>query len=103
MQPRELQVIADGFTYLEGPRWHGGALWFVDFYTHRAVRMAEGGRILEQIDTAPEGIFAVALGGDDGRTLFLCAAPDWDEAARSAARQARLLATRVDVPHAGTP
>ncbi|GAB2738387.1 hypothetical protein GCM10027019_17980 [Melaminivora jejuensis] len=74
MQPRELQVIADGFTYLESPRWHDGALWFVDFYTHRAVRMAEGGRILEQIDTAPEGIFAVALGGDDGRTLFLCAA-----------------------------
>lgn len=33
MQPRELQVIADGFTYLEGPRWHDGALWFVDFYT----------------------------------------------------------------------
>lgn len=33
MQPRELQVIADGFTYLESPRWHDGALWFVDFYT----------------------------------------------------------------------
>lgn len=80
-----------------------GAVWFADTINRRAVRMAEGGTILEEIDTTPEGIFAVALGGDDGKTLFLCAAPDWDEAARKAAREARMLATTVDVPHAGMP
>lgn len=80
-----------------------GAVWFADTINRRAVRIAEGGEILDQIDTTPEGIFAVALGGDDGRTLFLCAAPDWDEGARKAARQARMLSTRVDVAHAGTP
>ena len=43
------------------------------------------------------------LGGADGRTLFICAAPDFDEKARSTAREASLLAVRVDVPHAGLP
>jgi hypothetical protein len=33
----------------------------------------------------------------------LVAAPDFDEQARSAAREAQLLAIRVDVPHAGRP
>lgn len=49
------------------------------------------------------GVFACGLGGEDGRTLLLCAAPDFDEHARSAAREATLLTTTVDVPHAGTP
>jgi sugar lactone lactonase YvrE len=78
-------------------------VWFADTIHRRAVRMAEGGKVLEEIDTTPEGIFAVALGGDDGKTLFLCAAPDWDEGARKAAREGRMLATTVDVPRAGTP
>jgi hypothetical protein len=43
------------------------------------------------------------LGGSDGRTLFLCCAPDFDEHARSAAREAELRTVRVDVRHAGTP
>ncbi len=80
-----------------------GAVWFADTINRRAVRMAEGGVILDEVRTDPEGIFAVALGGEDGKTLYLCAAPDWDESARTAARQARMLATRVEVAHAGTP
>ena len=80
-----------------------GAVWFADTINQRAVRMADGGEILDIVETAPEGIFAVGLGGEDGHTLFLSAAPDWDEGARSAAREGRMLATEVDVPHAGTP
>jgi sugar lactone lactonase YvrE len=49
------------------------------------------------------GVFACTLGGSDGRTLFICAAPDFDEQARSAAREGQLLSARVDVPHAGRP
>jgi hypothetical protein len=33
----------------------------------------------------------------------MCAAPDFFEQARSRAREAVLLTTRVDVPHAGLP
>jgi hypothetical protein len=43
------------------------------------------------------------LGGEDGRTLLMCAAPDFAEANRRAAREGVLLTTTVDVPHAGLP
>ena len=43
------------------------------------------------------------LGGEDGRTLLMCAAPDFYAQARSAANEAVLLTTTVDVPHAGLP
>ena len=43
------------------------------------------------------------LGGDDGRTLFMCTAPSFAEHERRDARDARVLSTRVDHPHAGTP
>ena len=43
------------------------------------------------------------LGGDDGRTLLLCAAPDYLEHNRRQANEALLLTVEVDVPHAGLP
>ncbi len=52
---------------------------------------------------AASGVFACALGGDDGRTLLLCCAPDYFENNRREAREAVLLTTEVDVPHAGLP
>ncbi|WP_251863649.1 SMP-30/gluconolactonase/LRE family protein [Achromobacter sp. Marseille-Q4962] len=80
-----------------------GALWVADAIGKRIVRVARGGRILEQIDTGVLGIFAAALGGPDGRTLFMAAAPDFIEANRRARPEGRILMTRVDVPHAGRP
>ena len=68
------------------------------------MRLAPGGEIVDEI-AAPEGldVFACMLGGDDGRTLLICAAPDFLESNRTAAAEAVLLATTVDVPHAGLP
>ena len=80
-----------------------GAVWFADAVGQRAVRMAPGGAILEQISTAPLGCFALTLGGPDRRTLCLCVAPDFFEHARMAAREAAVWTTRVQVPGAGTP
>jgi sugar lactone lactonase YvrE len=80
-----------------------GALWVADAIHHRVVRIAEGGSVLEEISTGDEGVYACMLGGDDGRTLFLCVAPNFDEGERSTTRLGRLVATTVDVPHAGTP
>jgi sugar lactone lactonase YvrE len=80
-----------------------GALWVADAIHHRVVRIAEGGSVLEEISTGDEGVYACMLGGDDGRTLFLCVAPNFDEGERSTTRLGRLVATSVDVPHAGTP
>lgn len=76
-----------------------GAIWSADALGHRCVRIAEGGQILGVVD-APEGltIFAVALGGADGHTLLMCAAPDFDPSARGSEKAALLLTTSVDVP-----
>ncbi|HEY8301155.1 MAG TPA: SMP-30/gluconolactonase/LRE family protein [Jatrophihabitans sp.] len=79
-----------------------GALWIADAAHGRVIRVAEGGEILDERSPGT-GTFACLLGGPDGRTLFVCAAPDFDEHARSAAREARLLATTVTVPHGGRP
>jgi sugar lactone lactonase YvrE len=79
-----------------------GALWIADAVGGRLIRVREGGEILEEIRTET-GVFACMLGGSDGRTLFACAAPDFHEEARRNAREASLLAIRVDVPHGGRP
>jgi sugar lactone lactonase YvrE len=81
-----------------------GHIWSADEVGARCVRLAPGGEIVGEIG-APEGLdfFACMLGGDDGRTLLICAAPDFMESNRASARDAVLLTARVDVPHAGLP
>ncbi|PRX46671.1 sugar lactone lactonase YvrE [Prauserella shujinwangii] len=79
-----------------------GALWVADAVGGRVLRVREGGDVSEEI-SAGTGVFACMLGGADGRTLFLCAAPDFHEDARKNAREGSLLTARVDVPHAGRP
>ncbi|MGQ0481697.1 MAG: SMP-30/gluconolactonase/LRE family protein [Pseudonocardia sp.] len=80
-----------------------GAIWVADAIGQRVLRVREGGEILEEISTAPLGVFACMLGGADGRTLFMCAAPTFAEHECRESHQAQLLATQVDVPHAGRP
>ncbi len=94
----QLAIAPDGCT-LDAQ----GCLWIADAIGQRVVRVREGGEIVQTIATAPMGCFACTLGGDDGRTLFLCVAPDFDEHARRAAREAAIWTVRVDVPHAGLP
>lgn len=79
-----------------------GALWVADAAGGRVIRVRPGGEIAEEIQ-AGTGVFACMLGGADGRVLFLCTAPDFDEGARKQAREASLVATRVGTPRAGLP
>jgi sugar lactone lactonase YvrE len=82
-----------------------GHIWSADEVGARCVRLAPGGEIVDEI-AAPDGLdcFACMLGGDDGRTLLICAAPpDFTEASRASTRDAVLLTATVDVPHAGLP
>ena len=76
-----------------------GAVWLADALGGRVLRVREGGEIVQEVSPGT-GVFACALGGDDGRTLFLCAAPSFMEHERRDTREARLLAVRVDVPAA---
>jgi len=81
-----------------------GHIWFADAIGARVARVAPGGEIVESVPM-PEGLgaFACQLGGDDGRTLLICAAPDFFEHNRAHAEEAVLLTMPVDVPHAGRP
>ncbi len=94
----QLEVAPDGIC-LDAE----GCVWFADAFGNRVVRTREGGEIVEEISTGDLGVFACMLGGGNGRTLFMCAAPTFVEAVASVDHQARLLATTVDVPHAGLP
>jgi sugar lactone lactonase YvrE len=79
-----------------------GAVWVADPPHCRLIRVAEGGRIMEERKTS-DGAYACMLGGDDGRTLFACVAPTFHEAEASTNNRASVLMARVEVPHAGLP
>ena len=51
-----------------------GAVWYADVPNKRCVRVREGGEVLQTVEL-DNGCFACALGGPDGSTLFILAAP----------------------------
>jgi sugar lactone lactonase YvrE len=81
-----------------------GHIWVADGFSSRVLRIASGGAIVDEI-AAPGGmgVYACALGGDDGRELLMCCAPDFYEHTRAPVREAVLVSTQVAVPHAGLP
>lgn len=81
-----------------------GHVWAANATAGALRRISPAGEVVDEV-AMPDGlgVYACGLGGEDGRTLLACAAPDFDEHARSAAREGRLLTTTVDVPHAGRP
>ena len=91
------QVVPDGIC-LDAE----GAVWVADLMHHRLLRVAEGGQILQELST-PLSPFACMLGGDNGRTLFICVAPTFHEAEAKTLMNSSILTTRVEVPHAGLP
>jgi sugar lactone lactonase YvrE len=74
-----------------------GAIWLADAAGHRCVRVAEGGEVLEEVK-AGTGAFACCLGGHDGRTLFIMAAPSFTPEDVADVREGSVLAARVSVP-----
>jgi sugar lactone lactonase YvrE len=80
-----------------------GAVWVADVLNRRVIRVAEGGRIVQELNTNGLCAFACMLGGDDGQTLFVCAAPTFDETEAAAHHRSSILMKRVEVPHAGLP
>lgn len=70
-------------------------VWVADAIGHRAIRVAAGGEVVDEVSSGELHVFACALGGPDGRTLFLCAAPSFAEHERRDTREAVLLAADV--------
>lgn len=94
--PRHMALAPDGCT-LDADEH----LWVADAMGGRAVRVAPGGAIVDEL-RAPEGlgIFACALGGASGRTLLLCAVPPVASLDSQGPRDAVLFTAEVAVPAA---
>lgn len=91
----EIVVAPDG---MGGPDAEG-AVWIADALNNRVLRVRES-ETLDEVSTGDVGVYACALGGPDGRTLYLCTAPGFAEHERRDTRDARLQAVTVEVPAA---
>lgn len=79
-----------------------GAIWIASPLSPECVRIAEGGEVLEVIETG-QPCYACMLGGDDGRTLFMLTAATSIGHEAAKAPTGRVVIATVDVPHAGKP
>ena len=79
-----------------------GAIWVASPSTSECLRVRPGGEVAERI--APgRRVFACALGGADGRTLYLCTARSHDPERQARERNGRIEAVGVAVPAGGSP
>ncbi|SAK87515.1 gluconolactonase [Caballeronia pedi] len=91
----EIAVAADGISQVDAE----GAIWVADFTKAHALRVAPGGAILDEIQTDDRNCYACALGGVDGRTLFMCVTPaDFNPEVRRTHPMSAVVSARVDVP-----
>jgi sugar lactone lactonase YvrE len=75
-----------------------GAIWYASVPGRRCIRVAEGGTVLDVVES-DRGCFSCMLGGGDGRTLHIVANHYGD----GGASDGIVLTHVVDVPHAGRP
>lgn len=68
-RPRELEVVLDGLSYLECPRWHMGRLWVSDFYTGQVLAVDPQGsvEVVAEVPNQPSGLGFLP----DGRLLIV--------------------------------
>ena len=66
---RELKVLAEGFAFPEGPRWHDGSLWFSDMFGLAVVRVDLSGSCekIVEVPRQPSGLGWLP----DGRLLVV--------------------------------
>lgn len=79
-----------------------GRIWIANPIAPECALIAEGGEVVEVIDTG-QPCYACMLGGDDGRTLFMLTAKSSVAHDAAAAPTGKLLIATVDAPHAGWP
>lgn len=71
-----------------------GAVWYADVPARRCVRVREGGEVLQLVEL-DRGCFSCALGGPDGRTLFLVAMRWGDDGGEDGGRTGQVLTVQV--------
>lgn len=70
------EIVAEGFVFTEGPRWHEGQLWCSDMHGHRVVSIAADGTVdtVAVVDEdEPSGLGWLP----DGRLLIVSMERQW--------------------------
>ena len=79
-----------------------GGVWVTNPTAAECLRVLDGGEVTDRVATL-HNTYACMLGGDDGRTLYICTA-DGTEPDRVAGRSSAFIeVVDVAVPHAGLP
>ena len=86
---QQATVLTGGLYFGEGPRWHGGRLWFSDFYDHAVKSMDSSGKVTieHRLDDQPSGLGWLP----DGRLLVV------------SMREMKVLRLEAGVPEAEIP
>jgi sugar lactone lactonase YvrE len=79
-----------------------GAVWAANALSPVAVRVAEGGAVLDEVEFS-QTCFACMLGGEDGRQLFGLTAISSIQDEAVPARAGKVEVATVGAPHAGLP
>ena len=95
-----LSESADHYRHSVG--LNPGSPWVTDAEGHQVMRVLRGGEVTHRIPT-PMPTFACALGGADGRTLFILCAAGTHEADVAGTGSGAIFTLEVDAPHAGLP
>jgi sugar lactone lactonase YvrE len=90
-------VAPDGICLCED-----NTVWVANALGTECVRVAEGGEVLERVETSTN-CFACMLGDEDRRTLYLVTAPDSHDTKARAARHGAIEKVRTAVAGAGRP
>jgi len=79
-----------------------GAIWVASPISAEVLRVREGGQVTDRIKVETQA-FACMLGGDDGRTLFICTAASSNPEECRASASGRIETLQVAIPRAGLP
>jgi sugar lactone lactonase YvrE len=77
-----------------------GGIWVADPVNHGVMRVVQGAGPVDWVST-DRGAYACALGGPDGRTLYICTAESSNPVKTFERVSGRIEAVAVDVPAAG--
>ncbi|TCK64587.1 SMP-30/gluconolactonase/LRE family protein [Curtobacterium sp. PhB136] len=97
---REWAALPEGVTPDGSTVDSAGAIWVCSVDTGEFLRVVEGGEVTDRIDAPGRCAIDCALGGPDGRTLYLATADSYDPGTTAQTRAGRISAVRVAVPGA---
>ncbi len=89
--------VPDGICLDEGM-----GVWVASPTTSEVIRYEEGGKITNRIAT-PNRAYACMLGGNEGKTLFVCTADTSDPEEASSKLSGKIYSIDVELPKVGCP